>query len=149
MPTLRFVVFLFSNMLLSVYQFMGAESITKDCFHEEQLVLTCYNKTHYLYKNCGGILVLHNVLCRLHMSLIISSLVNVKIIGGVNSSKHLKACHDGFFCENSTGSCVSANISLHLLRSVDYQIVESTPAIESLNCSRNPSTDASAGKMLW
>jgi hypothetical protein len=47
----------------------------------------------------------------------------------------------------STGACTAGDLATHLLRSVDYQIVESTPASEAATCG-DPAADAYEGKML-
>ena len=60
-----------------------------------------------------------------------------------------RRCDAGFGCSASTGACEAADIGTHLLRSVDYQIVETVIASEAQTCSeQDPLADAIAGKML-
>ena len=55
----------------------------------------------------------------------------------------------GFACSASTGACEADDIGTHLLRSVDYQIVETVIASEAQTCSeQDPLADAIAGRML-
>eukprot|EP01043_Picozoa_sp_COSAG02_P089342 COSAG02_NODE_26328_length_635_cov_1.052239_1_plen_109_part_10 len=57
-------------------------------------------------------------------------------------------CTEGFGCEPSTGGCAAPDLATHLLRSVDYQIVETVIASEAAGCSPDPNVDAAQGKML-
>jgi hypothetical protein len=57
------------------------------------------------------------------------------------------ACRPRFVCEASTGACTADTIRVHMLRSVDFQIVESSPAAEVSQCT-TPLEDAQAGRML-
>ena len=60
-----------------------------------------------------------------------------------------RRCDAGFACSASTGACEADDIGTHLLRSVDYQIVETVIASEAQTCSeQDPLADAIAGKML-
>ena len=55
-------------------------------------------------------------------------------------------CAEGFACEPSTGACAAPDLATHLLRSVDYQIVETVIASEAAECSPDdPAADAFAG----
>lgn len=61
----------------------------------------------------------------------------------------LVPCRVNFKCNPSTGTCLAQDILTHLKRSVDYQIVETVDASESLKCSPvDPDQDAENGRML-
>ena len=91
------------------------------CSHSQQHILSCLNVSHYTLRSCAT--------------------------GKVNISA-ASACRTGFTCSPSTGSCAAPALATHLMRSVDYQIVQNVPAIEAATCGDDPLADAMAGKMV-
>lgn len=87
----------------------------------DQRVLACRNRSHYTYRDCDS---------------------------GQLDDVFSAPCAEGWTCEPSTGSCAAPDLATHLLRSVDYQIVETVVASEASNCSLNPNVDAAQGRML-
>jgi hypothetical protein len=98
-----------------------AAAVGPACAIPGQRVLQCHNRSHYTYRDCDT-----------------GSLDRATL-----------PCADGFACEPSTGACAADELATHLLRSVDYQIVETVIASEAAHCSpHDPVADAVAGRML-
>jgi len=76
------------------------------CSYAAQQVLVCINGTHYGFLPCT--------------SLKAGATAGLPFTATLEAS----ACRPGFRCNPSTGSCAAPDIATHLLRSVDYQIVE-------------------------
>lgn len=91
------------------------------CASAEQQVLHCVNSSHYGFRSCAT--------------------------GDALDGDH--PCRPGFSCSPSTGTCAAADLATHLLRAVDYQIVETVAASEASRCDAlDPAADAAAGNML-
>jgi hypothetical protein len=95
--------------------------LDRRCSHSQQHILCCLNVSHYTLRSCAT--------------------------GKVNISS-ATACRASFTCSPSTGSCAAPDLATHLMRSVDYQIVQNVPATEAATCSDDPLADAMSGKML-
>lgn len=105
-------------LLCSAVAASSVERLAARCSFAEQQVLVCLNTSHYAFQSCKS--------------------------GRVNNAS---ACRHGFACSMSTGACAADDIATHLLRSVDYQIVETKDTKEATTC-RSPREDAADGKML-
>ena len=91
------------------------------CVAPTQQILTCINSTHHSKRSCAT---------------------------GALADSPPTPCTDGFTCNPSTGTCAAAEIKPHLMRSVDWQLVEVVPSVEAAKCSDDPLEDARAGRML-
>eukprot|EP00937_MAST-01D_sp_MAST-1D-sp2_P005819 g5819.t1 len=108
-------------MLLLVVTVPQALSLAdRRCAFAAAKVLICVNTTHYTLRSCAT---------------------------GADEPSAVP-CRRGFACSASTGACTAPALATHLLRSVDYQIVETVPASEAARCSSDPLDDARAGRML-
>ena len=104
------------------------------CASADQRVLACHNASHYGFRHCGTGEWLRGQL----------------------------PCRAGFACQSATGTCQAmpnatapggGGLATHLLRSVDYQIVETVVASEATACAADatppdPTADELTGRML-
>ena len=90
------------------------------CLGLEDTFPGCINRTHHAVGSC---------------------------MSGDLSAHTAHPCDAGFECQPSTGACTADQISSHMRKSVDFQIVETVDADEVSRC-KDPVTDAAQGRML-
>ena len=108
------------------------------CFHSQQKLLTCVNSSTYRYLDCetGGFVEGSDRLCREGFEC--TALRPHSVLGSCRAVRNTNVRGGG-------------GIGTHLLRSVDYQIVETVNADELNRCkanASNPTIDAIEGRML-
>lgn len=110
-------------LLCGVVQANVAITLVSDvCSYPEQLIPVCIDLVTSGFQKCST--------------------------GEMIRSRGSTICRAGFFCSNSTGTCLSDDIAAHLTRTVDFQIVETVDTKEAQQCNADPLIDAASGNML-